>query len=111
MHEAWVERDMESLASFMTPDMRRYFRDEAADEETPAYEHPFHKDILGLRVSLFSLKIQDGQEWAAVQYTVLMPGHDSVAAGLVEIWDFVRGGGGDTWRLARMSEPEDNNEA
>ena len=103
MQEAWAERDTESLAPFMTPDMMRLLREQAA-----ADPHPVSMQIMLLNAALAGLERQDGEERAGVKFSVLMRADRDAPIEVHEVWHFVRGGEtGGTWRLAGIEEHEE----
>lgn len=103
MQEAWAERDTESLAPFMTSDMMRLLREQAA-----ADPHPVSMHIMLLNAALASLERQGDEERAGVKFSVLLRADRDAPIEVHEIWRFVRGGEtGGTWRLAGIEEHEE----
>ena len=103
MQEAWAERDAESLAPFMTPDMMRLLREQAA-----ADPHPVGMHIMLLNADLIGLERQNGEERAGVKFSVLTRTDRDAPIEIHEIWHFVRRGNtGGTWRLAGIEEHEE----
>lgn len=97
LQKAWAARELENLSAFVTEDMMRQLRAQAANNPRPE-----DVDIILVNALLTDFTRQGREEKATVRFNVLMRSGDAGQSGEIEEqWRFTRGTESDgMWRLA-----------